>query len=122
MAARSQWSNHALNVGAGGDFLLHAAETDENTFDFYVEADGRIDIRRSTNLFGDASFRDLHEGRGDPNTSTASEEPIDYSLTQARAGGFHRLNRLGFRLTGQLARCLEASLDDPETNSPARLP
>lgn len=99
----SQWSNHALNFGAGADIRIHADESDENTTDYFVRADGRIDVQRNTNIFGGASYNNLHEGRGDPNSPVSAREPVEYDLVRANAGAYHRFNRVSVEVTGDVA-------------------
>lgn len=103
VALRSQWSNHALNLGAGADINHYADHGNEGVNDFFVKGDGRVDVSRNTRLFAAASYNGLHEARGNPNSPAASVDPVDYRLLLANAGFAHRLNRVEVRVTGDLA-------------------
>ena len=98
----SQWSNHELVASAGADADVFADEDDENTTDWFMSADGRIDITRDTNVYAGLSVQELHEDRGDPNAPRTSREPISYSRQDARLGGSYRFNRLGLTLEANL--------------------
>ena len=63
---RSDWTNHAVDLRAGATIGRHADETDEDFNDFSVGASGRLDITGRSNLRGDVSYNQLHEGRGSP--------------------------------------------------------
>jgi len=64
--ARSQWSRHALNVGAFGDFGFFLDESDSNYEDFGVDATGRLDVRRDSRLNTRVLLERDHEDRGAP--------------------------------------------------------
>ena len=99
---KSQWSNHELNFDAGADARRYADENDEDTTDYFIRADGRIDVRRSTKLIGGARYQHLHEDRGDPNSSGAAKEPVEYDLVRANVDAGHKFNRLSVNVTGNL--------------------
>jgi hypothetical protein len=63
---RSDWTNHAVDLHAGATIGRHADEMDEDFNDFSVGASGRLDITGRSNLRGDVSYNQLHEGRGSP--------------------------------------------------------
>ncbi len=98
----SQWSNHELVVSAGTDTDFFANEDDENSTDWFLSADGRVDIARDANVYVGLSAQGLHEDRGDPNAPRASREPISYSRQDVRLGGFYRFNRLSLTLEGNI--------------------
>ena len=99
----SQWSNHELAISAGADADFFMDEDHENTMDWLMRADGRIDITRDANVYAGLEVQGLHDNRGDPNAPRASREPVSYSRRDARLGGFYRLNRLGLTLEGDIA-------------------
>lgn len=69
----SQWSRHALNFSAFGDFALYE-EFDENNYqDFGASVDGRLDITRTDVLSGSLSLARRHEGRDDPESAGAGD-------------------------------------------------
>ncbi|MCX8102448.1 MAG: outer membrane beta-barrel protein [Geminicoccaceae bacterium] len=73
LSINSQWSRHALNLTAFGDFALYE-EFDENNYqDFGASVDGRLDITRSDVLNGSLSLARRHEGRDDPESTRAGD-------------------------------------------------
>lgn len=62
----SQWSRHALNFNAFGEFGLYN-EFDENNYgDFGGSVNGRLDITRNDVVNGSLSVARLHQTRDDP--------------------------------------------------------
>ena len=102
--AVSQWSNHKLVARAGANADSFADEDDENTTDWFMNADGRIDVTRDTNLDLRLSVEELHEDRGDPNAPHSAREPLSYSRRGVRLGGFHRFNRVSLAFEGAFRR------------------
>jgi hypothetical protein len=100
IAVNSGWSRHALNLNAGVSKDIYADNTGENRLDWNVGANGRLDVTRDTRLSGGASYAQLHEDRGDPNSPAAAAEPTEYDLLSANAAFDQRFNRLTARVSG----------------------
>jgi hypothetical protein len=100
IAVNSGWSRHALNLNAGVSKDIYADNTGENRLDWNVGANGRLDATRDTRLSGGASYAQLHEDRGDPNSPAAAAEPTEYDLLSANAAFDQRFNRLTARVSG----------------------
>jgi hypothetical protein len=98
LAVKSNWSRHELNFLAHGVFNNYLTHHNEDTTDYGVAIDGRLDVVRRSNLFGGASYDLLTEARTDPNAPRAAAKPIVYNLGQVNFGGVHEINRL--RLKG----------------------
>lgn len=96
----SNWSRHALKLDAGVSKYIYADNTGENRLDWNVGASGVLDITRDTRFSAGATYAQLHEDRGDPNSPTAAAEPAEYDLFGATAALDHRFNRLTARLSG----------------------
>lgn len=92
----SDWNNHRLGFSAGADIGFFAFNPDENYQDYFAGIDGRLDVRRNSFFFGDATYSRLHEDRGSPD-DVGGEEPTEYDLFETGAGYFHRFNRLSIR-------------------------
>lgn len=99
----SQWSRHALNLTAFGDFALYD-EFDENNYeDFGISSNGRLDITRNDTLLGELSLRRLHEDRSDPETVQAGDI-VTYYEGLARLGYRREFNLVFFVVGGSVTR------------------
>lgn len=102
VAARSNWSRHALNAVARGDVRRYADNTDENQENYLVATDGRIDVMRNTSVGGGISYAEDHEDRGDPNTIGSPSEPVKYNTTLARIGAYRGLGKANARIDSEV--------------------
>ncbi len=100
VAVNSDWSNHALNVVADAVWGVYADNSDEDFIDYGIAADGRLDVQRSSNVFGGLSYRRLHEERGSPNDVRLSTEPTEYDRVMANLGVTYKPNRFGVTVEG----------------------
>lgn len=109
---RSDFTSHALNLHADGDFGRHHKFTSENYTDYRLDANGRYDIARETQLSGDVFHRRLHEDRSDPDSLTPGQgtfslgsfrEPVTYYVTGGEAALTQGFNRIRTRLSGTAA-------------------
>lgn len=103
ISANSVWGRHALSLSGGVTQQLYADKSDEDRFNWNLGGAGRLDIARDTALNASARYAQLHEDRGNPNTPTTSQEPIEYDLFNAATDLSHRFNRVnasvGFEYT-----------------------
>lgn len=89
----SDWPRHWLQAHASGTFNRYASETDQNSDDYSVGVDGRLDVLRTANLAGGVDFSRLTE----PRTSAGTEgqpSPVEYRLTTVYVSGARTFNRL----------------------------
>jgi hypothetical protein len=100
MAVRSDWSRHALGLFAGGNIIRYSDNSSENTEEYTVSANGRLDIERGSNLTGSVQTQRLVEPRTAPTAPGAAGKPVKYDLTQGTVSLTKEFNRL--RLTGRL--------------------
>lgn len=99
----SQWSRHALNLTAFGDFALYD-EFDENNYqDFGISSNGRLDITRNDTVFGELSLRHLHEDRSDPE-AVQNGDIVTYYEGLARLGYRREFNLVFFVVGGSVTR------------------
>ena len=96
---KSIFSNHALSLNASADFGRYADEGSEDYDDFALGIDGRLDIRRTTNVFGGVGLQELHEDRGSPDDVNGIS-PTEFDIRSANFGYFQRFNRLSVRIQG----------------------
>lgn len=104
IAARSNWSRHALNAVASGDFRRYADHDSENQDNFNVATDGRIDVLRDTSIGGGVSYSQDHEDRGDPNTIGSPDTPVTYKTTVARIGAYRGLGKANARFDSEVKK------------------
>lgn len=97
VAAQSDWSRHALNLLAMVERASYARHEDENTTDYRVAADGRVDIVRNTSLGGGVALARNHEDRGDPESAGSSLEPTRYTTAQAKVGFYRGAGKVKLR-------------------------
>lgn len=103
LAVRSDWSRNAIGFFAGGNIIRYADHDTENTEEYTVSANGRLDIARGSNISGTAQFQRLTEPRTAITAGTpagATPKPVQYNLVTTSLVGVKEFNRL--RLTGRL--------------------
>ncbi len=90
----SDWSRHSLSAFAKASFNRNKDFKNENSDEYSFGADGRLDVLRTTRLFGGANYTDATEPRTSPNAVGAATEPTEYNVVNAYIGGEHEFNRL----------------------------
>jgi hypothetical protein len=110
---RSDWNNHQLVLQTGGDIGFYADHTKEDFQDYFVGGNGRIDVRRSTQLNLGARYRHTHESRespDDPGPNTA-DEPTQLNIYSATTSLRHDFGRINATVGGSFDRL---SFEDPD--------
>jgi hypothetical protein len=97
-AVRSNWSRHALGLYALASFNRYADSSSENTEEYTLGVNGRLDIERGSNLSGALQYQELTEARTSPTSPFASATPVEYTQVTANLNGVKEFNRL--RLLG----------------------
>lgn len=90
----STWSRHALSAYARGSINRYADYDSENSEDWTVGADGRIDLLRTAYLAGGANFASQTEPRTSASSPGLTAEPIEYDTNGFYAMGVTEFNRL----------------------------
>ncbi len=108
---KSNFSSHALNFSASGDFGRYSEFDSENYDDYRVAVDGRYDIGRETALSGNLFHSRFHEGRSDPDAFASGvinpfqvgnfAEPVVYYGTGGEVALTQGFNRIHVRLSAQ---------------------
>jgi len=101
--AVSTWSTHAFELRASGTTSFHDEYHSENDKAGLLEARGRLDITRRTNIEALASWELSQEGRGSINEPSAAVERTDVETLRAAVAVNHRFNRLSVQLRGSIA-------------------
>lgn len=95
----SNWSRHSLNAHARTTFNQYAQNSDQNTDDYTIGADGQLDVLRSLAIFGGAELSELTE----PRTSAGSEGqpfPVQFEQTSVYLAAAKTFNRLKLSARG----------------------
>lgn len=100
ISAASNWSRHALGAYARTILNRYQDSKDENTTDYGVGVNGRLDILRDTNATANVDWAKLTEPRTSPNSPGVAAEPVRYELSTAGLNLQHTVNRI--RLGGKL--------------------
>jgi len=101
--AHSNWSRHAVNALARGEFQKYNNHGDEDQSNYLAAVDGRLDVLRDTTLGGGVAYARNHEDRGDPNSIGSTVKPVAYDTTTARVGAFRGLGKLNARVDSQVS-------------------
>jgi hypothetical protein len=97
----SNWSRHALEVRASGDFSFHDRFPSEDDRAYLVEGLGRLDVTSRTNLQGLIAHEEAQESRSAINASSAGTRP-NINVDRYRAAFNHRFNRLSVQMRGSI--------------------
>jgi hypothetical protein len=100
----SDFPRHALSLLIGAHSLFYNRLSSENTTDVTVSGQGRLDIRRETNVALEAGYQVLHEGRGAPDLPGNAAEPTEYSATNAKATLNQAFNRVQLSVGASIQR------------------
>lgn len=95
----SNWSRHSLDLYARGTINRYSDFSTENTEDYSVGAQGRLDVLRNAQINAGGDWSRLTE----PRTSAASlgqAKPTQYELLSGYLSGAREFNRL--RVSGRL--------------------
>lgn len=97
----SNWSTHTLEFRGAGDFSFYNEYTSENDRGYLLEARGRLDATRRTNVQAVASRQRAKESRSAIDASSIGD-PSFVTQDLAASTLTHRFNRLTVQLTGTL--------------------
>ena len=89
----SGWSRHELNINAIADIVRHSTFDNENTDNWAVHLDGRVDVKRRSALSYNAGYARLHEDRSSPD-DVGGIKPTGFDYTEFGVGYSHTFNRL----------------------------
>lgn len=98
VVANSNWTVHALSVGASVDHREYIDQGSETTTDYNLFVSGRLDATRNFQLTGNVSGGQVTEARYEPGSQGAPEPAQDQNIG-VDVGATYRSDRLLF--TGQ---------------------
>ncbi len=90
----SHWSRHSLSADASADSITHQEFDSEDRVNTQFGVEGRLDVRRTTQIGGSLRAADLTESRTDPDAPELSAEPVEFTANSARAYVQHQFNRV----------------------------
>lgn len=97
LIARSDWSQHALNLKFDTDFTQYATQGEQNNYqDMFTRVDGRLDVLRDSHLDAGFNYNSTHEDRGSPD-QTAGTAPTFFDTKAIDAFYTHKLNRVSVK-------------------------
>lgn len=99
---RSEWRAHALEFAATGNVSEFAELSSENDRAYRLEARGRLDITRRTNVEVLGSHELSQEARGRVDTLASARGRSDITTDRAAAAFNTRFNRLTLQLRGAI--------------------
>ena len=97
----SNWKTHALELRSISNWSFHDEFPTENDKEYRLEARGRLDVTRRTNLQGLISHERTQESRSAIDASTVGDRP-DVDTNTAAATLIHRFNRLEGRVRAEV--------------------
>jgi len=97
----SNWDNHAVNLGAFGEFGRYVDNGHNDHDDWEVFADGVIDIDEESRLFGRGSWGRFHDTRDDVDAASGDFDVDEYYRSQGNVGIETKPTDLLLRLEGQ---------------------
>lgn len=111
--AVSDWDRHRLLLQAHLDATRYQSHEKENSNDYWLAGEGRIDLGDRSNVFGGVLYGRFHEDRDSPDDINGLE-PTLYSEKRAYAGGAHSIGRIRLRAGVTASR---VSFRDTETST-----
>lgn len=98
----SNWQRHALEFNARGAFSFYNEFTTENETAYTLEARGRLDVSKRTNVQATLSRDVAQESRSSIEARNAGTR-ADTTTDTAAVAVNHRFNRLGLQLRGSVS-------------------
>jgi len=98
----SDWEQNFLKLDAGADIDRYHDFPQEDVVDYWLGADGRIDVSGKTKLFGGARWVQDHEDRGAPDSlgPFVAAEPTVYDQLSADLGAALKVGPASIRFGG----------------------
>lgn len=98
----SNWGTHALELNARGLASFHDAYPSEDDRDYAIEARGRLDVTRGTNVETTIGRELTQETRGSVNARFVGSDRTDIVTERVAVALNHRFNRLAVQLRGSI--------------------
>lgn len=90
----SNWNRNQVQLYGRGSFNEYFDHSSENTANYIVGGQGRLDIQNNFGLAGGASIEHDSESRTSPNSPVTAKSPVEYDLVNAFGVGAYQFSRL----------------------------
>src|SRR5579883_1919296 len=100
----SNWNRHSLSLYGNVDAIQFSDLSSENTTDWTVGGNGRLDIQNGSAFNGNVMHSHLHEPRNSPELPGFAATPTEYDLTHASGALVYNPYHFGFRVGGTYDR------------------
>lgn len=109
----SDWNQHYLGFNGSADVVRYWSNDQEDHETADLRVDGRIDIRRDTNVTGAAGYEKGSEERGSVNDA-GGITPTEFDVVSLDAGVFNQWNRVSVSADGSIR---QRDFDDVRTTT-----
>jgi hypothetical protein len=99
---RADTARHLMQVSAVGHFRRFASTGSEDSEEFDLRAQTRLDLAERQSVFANAGYAHQIEERSSAGSAAGADEPVGYDTTTAQIGADVELGRLSLRPTGHL--------------------
>ena len=104
---RSDWVNHGLQISGKVEHTRYYDNNDENSLDYGLAVQGRLDALANSELTASLSFDEKHQDRGDPDDDVGgvfeSEQTI-FRVTTLKLGGKYNEDAILLKLDVKVDR------------------
>jgi hypothetical protein len=94
VTVQSDWNRHSLSAFALASINQYSQHSTENTTDYTVGANGRLDVDHATQVTGRAIYQRATEPRTSVNSPAGALKPVRYDLWDFGAVGTHEFDRI----------------------------
>lgn len=108
----SNWAVHAVELQARGTASFHNEFPSEDDRDYALDARGRLDLSRRTNIEARLGREATQESRGTVNSRAGASGGTDITTDRAAVALNHRFNRLTVQLRGAVTETDYAPIRD----------
>ncbi len=100
---QSDWDRHSLYIEGQTDVTDYLSHTSENSVDWHILTEGRIDVSDTTRILLGGVALHAHEDRASPD-AVEGFQPTPYNELNAYTGIVHRFGDFSYRLGGSVER------------------
>lgn len=109
----SDWNQHSLGFNGSADVVRYWTNDTEDHETANLSVDGRLDIRRDTNVTGEAGYEKGSEERGSVNDA-GGITPTEFDVVSLDVGIFNKWNRVSVTADGSVK---QRDFDDVRTTT-----
>jgi hypothetical protein len=94
VSVASDWNRHALSIYALANINQYSQHSTENTTDYTVGGNGRLDVDHATQVNGRLIYQRATEPRTSANSPAGALKPVRFDLWDVYGEGRHEFDRL----------------------------